>query len=252
MIGMGLVLILVLAFAVHKNTMNSEYYRYETSNSANSLDLQQIDENSSTWIVTTNSAITWINVTVTNAPVNSEIQVTSTSALWYYSEMLGVDGDGVFNCKEFDEVAESCQEAYTHTHTIDEEVENMHGRVSLTLPIEGVGYIQAEDQEDAASDAKALISGQTVLTTWEVSLVNEEGEVISSEGIELSIVIVEHEYISVKEFELDPIQETLYSLATLIGCFGLLIFVPMVAYFAGVWKAKLEENEREEEPAPEN
>ena len=83
------------------------------------------------------------------------------------------------------------------------------------------------------------------------SLVNEEGEVISSEGIELSIVIVEHEYISVKEFELDPIQETLYSLATLIGCFGLLIFVPMIAYFAGVWKEKLEEEEREEEPAPE-
>ena len=111
---MGLVLILVLAFAVHKNTMNSEYYRYETSNSPNSLDLEQIDENLSTWIVTTDSAITWINVTVINAPVNSEIQVTSTSSLWYYSELLGVDGDEAFNCKEFDSISESCQIGRAH------------------------------------------------------------------------------------------------------------------------------------------
>ncbi|DAC36910.1 MAG TPA: hypothetical protein HA303_00360 [Candidatus Thalassarchaeaceae archaeon] len=250
MIGMGLVLILVLAFAVHKNTMNSEYYRYETSNSPNSLDLEQIDENLSTWIVTTDSAITWVNVTVINAPVNSEIQVTSTSSLWYYSELLGVDGDEAFNCKEFDSISESCQEAYTHSQIIDEEVENMHGRVSLTLPIEGVGYVQAEDAETAAAEAQALIIEETVLTTWEISLVEDE-EVISSEGIEVSMIIVEHEYIGVTEFELDPIQETLYSLATLIGCFGLLIFVPMIAYFAGVWKERLEEEEREEEPAPE-
>lgn len=250
MIGLGVVLILVLAFAVHKNTMNSEYYRYDTSNSANTLSLEQTEENLSTWIVTTNSAITWINITVGNAPIDSEIVVTSSSTVWYYSEFLGFVGNEMFNCKEFDSVSESCSEAYSHKQIIDLEEKVMRGRLSLDLPIEGIGYVNADSPETAEEETRNLISSETVLTTWTISITDENEEVISSEGIDISMIVVEHEFVSVEEFKLDPVQETLYSLATLIGCFGLLILLPMIAYFAGVWKERLEEEKREEEPAP--
>jgi short subunit fatty acids transporter len=43
---------------------------------------------------------------------------------------------------------------------------------------------------------------------------------------------------------LDPIQESIYSLATLIGCFALLIILPLIAYFAASYKEKKDEKIR--------
>ena len=62
--------------------------------------------------------------------------------------------------------------------------------------------------------------------------------------------MAEHELVSISEFVLDPVQETLYGIATLIGCFGLLITFPMIAYFASVAKSRIDEENRSEDPAP--
>lgn len=253
MIGMGLVLILVLSYAVYSNTVDSEYYRYETTNESvtYSYDLIQTDLNNSEWFVHTDSAITWINVTVHNAPVGSVLVVTSTSSIWHYSELLGQEGDAAFNCKEFDEISESCEAGYSHSMVISEPTEVLRGRASLNLPIEGAGYLTATNQSEAESASMQLIEDETVLTTWFITIV-EDGEPVSPDGIGVSLTVVEHELVSVSEFELDPIQETVYATATLIGCFSLLIAVPMIAYFAGVAKAKLDEENRSEDPAPTN
>jgi hypothetical protein len=48
------------------------------------------------------------------------------------------------------------------------------------------------------------------------------------------------------------VQETLYGIATLIGCFGLLIAFPMIAYFASVAKSRIDEENRSDDPAPVN
>jgi len=50
--------------------------------------------------------------------------------------------------------------------------------------------------------------------------------------------IVKHDFLSVEEFKLNPIQESIYSLATLIGCFFLLLFVPLTVYFSALYKSK--------------
>ena len=47
LIGLGLVLIIILGYAVHSNTVDSEYYMYETSNSEQNMELIQLEENSS-------------------------------------------------------------------------------------------------------------------------------------------------------------------------------------------------------------
>jgi len=53
MIGIGLVLILVLSYAVYSNTLDSEYYGYTTTNEEVELDMQETEEGSAEWHSTT-------------------------------------------------------------------------------------------------------------------------------------------------------------------------------------------------------
>ena len=135
MIGLGLVLILVLSYAVFSATVDSEYYRYETTNDSVEYELDLESENESSWYVSTSSAPTWVNLTVVNAPNDAELIITSTSSTWFHSALLGEDGDSAFNCKEFDEISDSCEEAYEHSMMIDSEEVVMRGRASLDLSL---------------------------------------------------------------------------------------------------------------------
>ena len=249
MIGLGLVLILVLSYAVFSATVDSEYYRYETTNESVEYELALENENESSWFVTTTSSPTWINLTVINAPNNAELVISSTSSMWFHSPTLGEEGDSAFDCKEFDDISDSCLEAYEHNMMIDAEEVVMRGRASLELPINGVGYVRAEDQNNAEEDALNLIAEERITTTWLISIY-VDGELVSPDGIELNFTLTEHELVSISEFKIDPVQETLYGIATLVGCFFLLIAVPMMVYFAGVAKARLDEENRIEDPAP--
>ena len=249
MVGLGLVLILVLSYAVYSATVDSEYYRYETTNQGVDYTLQLENENESSWFTATTSSPTWVNITVTNAPNNAELVVTSTSSKWHHSPLLGEDGDSVFNCKEFDEISDSCVESYEHNMMIDSQEVVMRGRASLELPIEGVGYERADNESQAELEILELISQERVITTWIVAIY-VDGQLVSPEGILVEFSLTEHELLSISEFAIDPVQETLYGVATLVGCFFLLIAVPMMVYFAGITKARLDEENRLQCPAP--
>jgi len=249
MIGMGLVLILVLSYAVYSNTVESEYYGYHTSNEEVNYQLEQSDDNLSSWFVSTSSSATWVNVSVLNAPADSTLTVTSTNSLWYHSALLGQEGDEVFNCKEFDDISESCISSYSHSLILETGYGNLIGRSSLVLPIDGIGFLHAINQSVAEEEASSMIEDEKVLTSWIVEI-TKDGEIVSDAGVEINFTLVEHELISVEEFELDPLQEAAYATATLVGCFGLLIAVPMIAYYAGVAKSKLDEENRAGDPAP--
>ena len=132
---------------------------------------------------------------------------------------------------------------------IDAEEVVMRGRASLDLPINGVGYVRADDQNNAEEDALNLISDERITTTWLISIY-VDGELVSPDGVELTFTLTEHELVSISEFKIDPVQETLYGIATLVGCFFLLIAVPMMVYFAGVAKARIDEENRIDDPAP--
>lgn len=229
--------------------MDSEYYGYETTNEEVVYELGQSDDELASWFVSTSSSATWIYVDVENAPADSFLTVTSTNLQWYHSIHLGKVGNAAFNCKEFDEVSESCISAYSHSIDIDKDTANLTGRVSLVLPINGIGFLHAVNQTMAQIEAQSMIDEQRSTTTWIVEI-TRDGELVADEGISIQFSLVEHELIDVYEFELDPVQETVYATATLIGCFSLLIVVPLIAYYAGVVKARLDEENRHDEPAP--
>ena len=75
MIGIGLVLILVLAYAVYSNTVDSEYYGYTTTNEPIQLQMQEDVEGEAKWQATSEGALTWINVTISGASEDATVRV---------------------------------------------------------------------------------------------------------------------------------------------------------------------------------
>ena len=250
LIGLGLVLIIILGYAVHSNTVDSEYYLYETTNSENNLEIIQLEENMSEWYVVTDSAITWINTTIEGAPQGSILRLDASGVDWYHTPSLGQD-DKDYNCKEFApdyvDLIETCIRGPFHEINLDEQ-NKMVGLVSLDLPIGGLGSVQADNLNEANETVNEIIEDSTRLITWKISILDSEGNIISSQGIDTNSTATTHELISVYEFELDPIQESLYSLATLVGCFTLLLILPMIAYFSALYKEKKDEEARQSTP----
>ncbi|MFL2974285.1 MAG: hypothetical protein ACJZ4F_04875 [Candidatus Thalassarchaeaceae archaeon] len=241
MIGTGLVLVLILSYAVYSNTLDSEYYGYNTTNESETINLQSNEEGQANWYFTSKEAITWINVTIEGVGAESSTLIIEASGVeWYYSSLLGIEGADFFNCEDggFSEVSESCLRASVHEIPIDNEGEQIiHGRVSLNLPIEGLGYIQSDNTALAEEEARNIIDNEKKTVTWNLKVVNNGG-VISDDNITISTSIVKHEFVSIEEFKLNPVQESIYSLATLIGCFFLLLFVPLTIYFSALYKSK--------------
>lgn len=250
MIGIGMVLILVLAYAVYSNTVDSEYYGYETSNEPIQLQLQEEVEGEAQWRASTDEALTWINVTVSGASEGSTIRVEASGTEWYHSPLLGTPDAENFNCREWSEVSESCTLGNVHEAPLENGNLTIRGIVSLELPIDGLGYLQAEDLISAEADAHSLIEEHRNAVTWRVSVFNDDG-LVNSQGIDLTVAVVTHEIVSVTEFKLDPIQESVYSFATLVGCFSLLLALPLMVYYSAMFKAKRNERIRDETPEPE-
>jgi hypothetical protein len=126
----------------------------------------------------------------------------------------------------------------------------VRGLLTLKLPINGLGYLQSEDLDSAEAEALSLISENRATVSWRVSVLDDD-EIVNSEGINLTVNVVTHEIVSVSEFKLDPIQESVYSFATLVGCFSLLLALPLMVYYSAMYKAKRDERIRAEAPEPE-
>ena len=251
MIGTGLTLILVLSYAVYSATMDSEYYGYITTNDAVDAELASESEGNASWYFTTQAAITWVNFTVNGGPTTDAYLVVEAEGFrsdWYHSPLLGLD-DGGYVCNEpesdYSAVIETCELSSIHSIKLDNGSAVLRGRVSLELPIGGKGYFESENKESAEIFAKDVVSSQEKTTTWRVKVI--EGESITTSGmIDIRAEYVVHEYISVDRFTLDPVQETVYSIAALIGCFFLVLIIPLMIYYSAIYKERINEQIRME------
>ena len=102
----------------------------------------------------------------------------------------------------------------------------------------------------AEQGAIELIDRENKSVTWRIAVL-QSGSILDSEGIDPTFTIVTHEIISVEVFALDPIQESVYSFATLVGCFAFLLFLPLLVYFSARRKQAIEEQMRINAPEPE-
>ena len=251
MIGTGLTLVLVLSYAVYSNTVDTEYYGYTTTNMEVELDLQESEEGKADWFVTTQYGITWVNLSLEGVQDGMTVRIDASGTEWYYSPLLGSSDADNFNCGEqTTEASETCVYASVHQTEVESDSHTMRGIVSLDLPIDGLGYLQSENQTSAERAAGELIGDANKTVTWRVTVL-QGGSVVDSAGVEAAMKIVTHDLISVEAFELDPIQESVYSFATLVGCFAFLLFLPLLVYFSAKRKQAIDEQKRMDAPEPE-
>ena len=81
------------------------------------------------------------------------------------------------------------------------------------------------------------------VVTWRVR-VYEGSSIASSNGIVITADYAEHEYVGIERFELDPLQETVYSFAALVGCFFLVLVIPLMVYYSAIYREKMNEKIR--------
>jgi len=243
-------LILLLSYAVYSNTVDSEYYGYSTTNKTLEMDLQSESEGKASWFYTTRAPITWVNVSVDGVPESGAILVVEAEGVnseWYYSPNLGLVGGTNYVCNEpesdYSDILETCSFERSHSMELSEGSGIMRGRVSLELPIEGLGYLENENISKAETEAREKIDSQNKTITWRISI-ESEGQEIPSDGVEIHAVVTTHEFVSIEQFKIDPVQETIYSFASLVGCFFLVLVIPLMAYFSAVYKEKRDEGIR--------
>ena len=94
-----------------------------------------------------------------------------------------------------------------------------------------------------------MIANHNKSVVWTITVFDNDG-VVETQDIGASVVVVRHEIVSVAEFKLDPIQESVYSFATLVGCFSLLLALPLMVYYSAMYKAKRDEQIRIEASEP--
>lgn len=251
MIGLGMTLILILSYAVYSATIDSEYYYYHTTNEGVTPDLTdqgfEDDNQSQSWTFTTTRATTWINVSFIALSIGDTITLSVSDGEWYHHEMLGSDEADRFSCIQVDDGYEEsniCDDAQEHTMQI---IENgaaiFRGIVSPKLPMSGMGSLYADSQSEAEEKSHELINAENGTKVW--TLIVQSDDEIHPNALQPEVEVVQHEIVKVEPFTIDPVTEMIWSIAALVGCFGLVLVIPMTAYLASIAKEKREEKMRE-------
>jgi len=246
MIGTGLTLIILLSYAVYSNTVDSEYYGYTTTNEHQIVEMSIESEGQAQWYFSTNSAITWVNFSVDGAPPGSSLTVEAVGTNWSHSPSLGLQ-DESYICNEpdsdYSSILETCDYRRIHTMHLENGSGVLRGRVSLELPIKGKGYLESENLLNAQNEANDLIQNAKKVITWKIK-VEDDGEIISSAGMLVESEYASHELVYLEKFKLDPIQVTVYGFSALVGCFFLVLVIPLMIYFSARYRENMNENLR--------
>ena len=243
MIGTGLTLIILLSYAVYSNTVDSEYYSYTTTNEHNLMEISQESEGMAQWYYTTFSAITWVNFSVENAAPGSILTVEAEGTNWSHSPSLGLQEQS-YICNEpdsdYSKYLETCEYSRSHSIVLENGSGTLRGRVSLDLPIKGKGYLESNSIINAQNEAENLVQSSKKTVTWKIKI-EDEGQIASSEGILVESEYASHELLELEKFRLNPVQETVYSFSALIGCFFLVLVIPLMIFFSARYRENKDE-----------
>ena len=237
LIGMGLTLIFLLAYAVYGATIDTEVYIYNSTATEESVSLEEprkyydVDSNTTTW--TWDAALnpmnlTWVNLTAVSLSADSTLAISNTAGLYSHPD-LGDDDAEDFSCSE------SCRKKNEHKVNSTGEVTEI---VALTNPdpaIRGKGSVYADSLEEAREKSSQIMRNEFNSSLVRIT-VEEDGNRTVSPTINLAQV--NEELTSVERFEVDTATEFLWALAAVIGCFSMVLVPSFTVYFAARAKQK--------------
>ena len=237
LIGMGLTLIFLLAYAVYGATIDTEVYIYNSTATEESISLEEprkyydVDSNTTTWTwdATLNPMnLTWVNLTAVSLSADSTLAISNTAGLYSHPD-LGDDDADDFSCSE------SCRKKNEHKVNSTGEVTEI---IALTNPdpaIRGKGSVYADSLEEAREKSREIMFNEFNSSLVRIT-VEEDGNRTVSPSINLAQV--NEELTSVERFEVDTATEFLWALAAVIGCFSMVLVPSFTVYFAARAKQK--------------
>ena len=237
LIGMGVTLIILLAYAVYGATIESEVYIYDAKSNENNVALENVskfyneESNSTIWTWDAQldgTNLTWINLTGTDLSPGSTISISSDAGLYSHSDLGDEDADD-FSCTD------SCKNKKEHKVNSSDGFAEI---ISLTDPdpaLRGKGALYADSSSEAYEKSAEIISTSFEPEAVRITVI-EEGDRDVNPNIILTQV--NEELSSVEQFEVDAATEFMWALAAVIGCFSMVLVPSFTVYFAARAKQK--------------
>lgn len=237
LIGMGLTLIFLLAYAVYGATIDTEVYIYESESTETQVSLENVDKyydsqgNRTIWTWDANlngSNLTWVNVSGEMLSIGSTISISNAIGFYSHPDLGNADAED-FSCSE------SCLQLEEHTVNITQDAT---GIIALTDPdpaLRGKGSLYADSLEEATEKAQGIVDTKFNSTMVRITVIESGNREVSPT---ISLTQVNEELGEVKQFEIDAATEFMWALAAVIGCFGMILVPSFTIYFAARAKQK--------------
>jgi hypothetical protein len=207
LIGMGLTLILLLAYAVYGATIESEVYVYNAESNESTVDL---------------------NLTGSGLSAGSTISISNEEGFYSHPDLGDSDAED-FSCSEY------CSKSIEHTVNSSDGYASI---ISLTDPdpaLRGKGSIYADSQDEAEDKSSKIISTDFESSAIRITVIENGNRSVSPS---ISLTQVNEELTSVEQFEVDAATEFMWALAAVIGCFSMVLVPSFTVYFAARAKQK--------------
>ena len=237
LIGMGLTLIFLLAYAVYGATIDTEIYVYESDSKESVVILESqpklYDSNNNrtiwTWDANLDGTnLTWVNLSGEMLSIGSTLSISNSIGFYSHPDLGNPDADG-FSCSE------SCDKLEEHTVNI---TSDLKGIISLTDPdpeIRGKGSLFADSLSEAEDKAAKRINTTFDSTAVKITVIEEGNRTVRPT---ITLTQVNEELNDVEQFEIDAATEFFWALAAVIGCFAMVLGPSFIIYWAAQAKQK--------------
>ena len=242
-IGLGLTLVLILSYAVYSATLDSSFYLAESTNHQTSVEVTE-DPTNGTYSFETNSAITWLNITIDNSPIDTVLEVSSLGVVWWHHPELGENvGDTPFQCfapdtTDYEGLVEYCTQSSTHRIDVLNQSEEFRGILSKDFPLSGSWAFIADNSSQATNIANTTVIYSILTRTLTIQMVDQDNQLVNTSGMGVTVTIVEHEIFEVSPYRIDPVTEMIWGMTALIGCFGIVLILPLSLYLVAAAKSR--------------
>ena len=237
LIGMGLTLIFLLAYAVYGATIETEVYIYESDSIESQVTLDSedrfydADDNRTiwTWDADLNGInLTWVNLSGEMLSIGSTISISNSEGLYSHPDLGNPDADD-FSCSE------SCKKDDDHTINITSESTEI---IALTDPnpaLRGKGSLFADSIDEALEKSDEILSTNFAQTSVRITVIEQGNRDVAPT---VTLTQVNEELGDVEQFEIDAATEFMWALAAVIGCFGMILVPSFTVYWAAQAKQK--------------
>ncbi|MDP6869757.1 MAG: hypothetical protein QGI21_03170 [Candidatus Poseidoniaceae archaeon] len=238
LIGLGLTLILLLAYAVYGATVSPSYYIYESHSIENEVELGDPDrfydeeENKTTWTWDSNlngTNLTWVNLSGTQLVIGATMTISNAGGFYGHRDLGNPDAEK-FSCET------ECSNLTAHSTLIDSTQEGEI--ILLTSPnpaIRGKGAVYADDLVEAEKKSRDIISNIHTPISVKITIIENGSRNVSPS---VNLTQVNEEFSDVTQFEVDTATEFMWALAAVIGCFSMVLVPSFTLYIAARAKQK--------------